>query len=145
MMLVMNKACPESALSEQKIEKAFDVWYPDLEKSLNGLQLEYNTNLENANDSNTSNSADNATNEESSSLLDELLELARDNQRLLRNLTYKDSSGAESNHQEFYINIYADAEKKKGKNNPVIEVSDNPVTPPDFNNYEVLSWDEPLS
>ncbi len=66
-----------NSLSEQKLSKAFDVWYPDLEKSLNDLRSEP---VEDSEESSVVVHPD---------ILEELLEMSRNTQRLLGNTDVK--------------------------------------------------------
>ena len=38
MVKTLNKACGETGISETRLDKSFDVWYPTLEKGLNELK-----------------------------------------------------------------------------------------------------------
>lgn len=72
----LNKACGSDTLSDDRLEKAFNVWYPTLEEQLNELIKITPTS--------------NAAHEEvainsSSEILEEILDLTRNNQKLLRN------------------------------------------------------------
>lgn len=84
MVQTLNKACGETGISDTMLDKAFDVWYPSLEESLNKLKTELPS------------PADEPTPDEtnhSSEILEEILELSRDNQKLLRSpdeTLYKD-------------------------------------------------------
>ncbi|MBO5303781.1 MAG: TIR domain-containing protein [Lachnospiraceae bacterium] len=71
----LNKACGENGITESMLDKAFEVWYPTLEKELN--------NLKDCDD----NTAEKIVKEEiySPEIIEEILELSRDNQKLLRN------------------------------------------------------------
>lgn len=70
----LNKACGETAIAETRLDKAFEVWYPTLEQELNKLKgvedeipkVEEPTGY-------------------TSEILEEILDLARNNQKLLRN------------------------------------------------------------
>lgn len=75
MVQTLNKACGDAGISEQRLDKSFEVWYPTLEDELNALKNEsLNTNEEiKTEDVN-----------HSSEILEEILELSRDNQKLLR-------------------------------------------------------------
>ena len=76
MVKTLNKACGDTGITEARLEKSFDVWYPTLEKGLNELKTD------------SSDSEDHKHSEEpphSSEMLEEILELSRDNQKLLRN------------------------------------------------------------
>lgn len=75
MVQTINKASGEAGISEQRLEKSFDVWYPTLDKALSELK------------SKSSNLHEEISIEEeqhSSDILEEILELSRDNQKLLR-------------------------------------------------------------
>lgn len=77
MVKTLNKACGEAGISDVRLDKSFDVWYPTLKKGLNELKEI---------------SSHKGTDEEkgteeigrSSEILEEILELSRDNQKLLR-------------------------------------------------------------
>ena len=71
----LNKACGENGISESMLDKAFEVWYPTLESELNSLRDYNESDLEKS------------TKEEghSTEIIEEILELSRDNQKLLRN------------------------------------------------------------
>lgn len=67
--------CGESGISETMLDKAFGVWYPTLEEELNGLKEGNENDLEkNIQEENYS-----------AEIIEEILELSRDNQKLLRN------------------------------------------------------------
>lgn len=72
----LNKACGESGISETMLDKAFEVWYPTLERDLNGLK-----EIDESPDSDIKTQNDT----HSSEIIEEILELSRDNQKLLRN------------------------------------------------------------
>ena len=75
MIHTLNKACGESGISEAMLDKAFEVWYPTLEEELNGLKEDNENDLEkNIQEEN-----------HSTEIIEEILELSRDNQKLLRN------------------------------------------------------------
>lgn len=70
----LNKACGELAISETRLDKAFEVWYPTLEDELKKLKdVDDDSPKEEENDGYTS------------EILEEILDLARSNQKLLRN------------------------------------------------------------
>lgn len=79
LLKTLNKACGEASIPEERLDKSFDVWYPTLETGLNQLK----------NEAICSDGADNANNADnsihSSEILEEILELSRDNQKLLKN------------------------------------------------------------
>lgn len=76
MVKTLNKACGDASILDTRLDKAFDVWYPTLEQSLNELK---NNSLI------TNDSKDDKEETQSSEILEEILELSRDNQKLLRN------------------------------------------------------------
>lgn len=90
MLKTLNKACGDAGIPEARLDKSFDVWYPTLEKSLNELK---STTV---NDSENKESKDSV---HSSEMLEEILELSRDNQKLLKSPDTK---------------LYDDMEKIKG-------------------------------
>lgn len=73
----INTASTPSPLSEEKLNKAFDVWYPELEKALNQLTDMVEESEEEADSSGNIKSY--------SHILEEILDLSRTNQKLLRN------------------------------------------------------------
>lgn len=75
LLKTLNKACGEEKLSDERLDKAFEVWYPTLETELNKIQ-----EPENQNDSAEKNHMESPNNE----ILEEILELSRLNQKLLR-------------------------------------------------------------
>ncbi|MCR5610723.1 MAG: toll/interleukin-1 receptor domain-containing protein [Clostridiales bacterium] len=75
MLKTLNKACGESGITESRLDKAFDVWYPTLEKDLKDLR---SMNIE------QDPIKKKTIKEHSTEILEEILELSRDNQRLLR-------------------------------------------------------------
>lgn len=82
----LNKACGESGISETMLDKAFEVWYSTLENELNELkEVDENvySHIETQNDTH------------SSEIIEEILELSRDNQKLLRNPDSKLSDSIE--------------------------------------------------
>ncbi len=74
----LNKACGEGSIPEARLDKAFDVWYPTLEEELNkikeAIEPVENRDIDAGETENIS-----------SEILEEILELARSNQKLLRN------------------------------------------------------------
>jgi hypothetical protein len=76
LVYALNQACGEDMLSDERLEKAFQVWYSTLEAQLNNL-LQNKPHgpavaLEEVEDS-------------TSKILEEILDLSRNNQKLLRN------------------------------------------------------------
>lgn len=72
----LNKACGENGITESMLDRAFEVWYPTLEKDLNELH-------ESADEGEQEDNPE--TDVHSSAIIEEILELSRDNQKLLRN------------------------------------------------------------
>jgi hypothetical protein len=71
----LNKACNETGISDVMLDKAFEVWYPTLASELNKI-------------SDVKDEPDDAEKKEenhSAEILEEILDLARNNQKLLRN------------------------------------------------------------
>jgi len=71
----LNKACGENAIADTRLEKAFEVWYTPLEEELNKLK-DVDDDKQKEDEENTG---------YTSEILEEVLELARSNQKLLRN------------------------------------------------------------
>lgn len=76
MLLSINKACGETALKEDFLVKTFDVWWPNLEVNLNKI-----TDTDNPIDKAESKDGNGISND----ILEEILELSRTNQKILRN------------------------------------------------------------
>lgn len=72
----LNKASGEDQLNDAMLDKAFNVWWPTLEEELNKL-----TELQDVEASDETN----GVNSENSEILEEILDLSRLNQKLLRN------------------------------------------------------------
>lgn len=75
LLLTLNKACGESGLKEELLSKTFEVWWPNLKESLEAISGETSEEEEKKirHDSNFQ-----------SKILEEVLELSRTNQKLLR-------------------------------------------------------------
>lgn len=73
----LNRACGEASISDTRLEKAFEVWYPTLETELNNLKGIVD-------DTNDKKEKEDAVHH-SSEILEEILDLSRNNQKLLRN------------------------------------------------------------
>jgi hypothetical protein len=72
----LNKACEQEQLSDERLEKAFSVWYSSLEDELNKIKKmkdEHSVEVEKT------------LSEKDSAILEEILELTRINQKLIRN------------------------------------------------------------
>lgn len=76
MMKTLNKACGDSGILENRLDNSFDVWYPQLEKEFNKIKQD---------SGNVPDVSDNYNTSHSGAILEEILELSRDNQKLLRN------------------------------------------------------------
>lgn len=76
MVKTLNKACGDAGITENRLDTSFEVWYPRLENSLNELKNEESANEELQETEDTIPSA---------VILEEILELTRDNQKLIRN------------------------------------------------------------
>lgn len=72
----LNRSCGSENLNEERLEKAFSVWYPTLENQLN--QLLKSKPLVPVQD------PENETIDSTSEILEEILDLTRNNQKLLR-------------------------------------------------------------
>ena len=71
----LNKACGENGISSSMLDKAFEVWYPTLESELNKLKECDENAIE----------IPSKEQMHSTEIIEEILELSRDNQKLLRN------------------------------------------------------------
>lgn len=74
----LNKACGENGLSDERLGKAFNVWYPTLEQELAALRQQV------APDQNPE-KQERIESPDSQEILEEILELSRSNQKLIRN------------------------------------------------------------
>lgn len=75
LLKTLNKACGKEKLTDERLNKAFNVWYPTLESELNKIQP-----LETKNET-----KDKELHEEhNTEIIEEILELSRLNQKLLR-------------------------------------------------------------
>jgi TIR domain len=72
----LNRACGEGQLKDGLLTKAFDVWWPTLEEKLNEIG---------ENDDKVAKIEDDAALDTSAEILEEILDLSRMNQKLLRN------------------------------------------------------------
>lgn len=73
----LNKACGENQLSDKLLEDSFFLWYPKLEEKLD--------NLESKRDENQDTITFDDRTEDSNEVLEEILDLSRLNQKLIRN------------------------------------------------------------
>ena len=86
MVKTLNKACGDGSITENRLDTAFDVWYPRLEDELNRLK----------NENDTSDSKKKKEAKPVPEVLEEILELSRDNQKLLRSPNTQLSDDIES-------------------------------------------------
>lgn len=75
LIITLNTACADNGISSERLEKSFEVWYPTLETELNKIKTETISDSENHDIESAS----------SSDILEEILDLSRENQKLLRN------------------------------------------------------------
>lgn len=73
LLLTLNKACGDAGLKEELLSNTFDVWWPNLEESLEAIKGEPSEEEKTSTDKNFRNE-----------MLEEILELSRTNQKLLR-------------------------------------------------------------
>jgi len=78
LVTTLNKACDKDGLSAERLSKAFEVWYPTLEAELNKLRdiSPEDSNIESGQELQTPKTQE---------ILEEILELSRINQKLIRN------------------------------------------------------------
>ncbi len=76
MVSTLNKASGNAGISATQLDKTFEVWYSSLEKSLNAIKNKKTTSTEGKKDENSVSTT---------AILEEILELTRDNQKLIRN------------------------------------------------------------
>jgi len=73
LLLSLNKSCGELSLKEDLLSKSFDVWWPKLEEELNKIQ-----------DEKSESKVEKEENSLKNEILEEILELTRTNQKILR-------------------------------------------------------------
>lgn len=78
MMKTINRACLDHGISESRLEISFEVWYPKLEEKLNALRVPDDTVEKKESPEETIPAS-------STGIIDEILDLARENCRILRN------------------------------------------------------------
>lgn len=78
LVTTLNRACEKDGLSVERLGKAFDVWYPTLETELNNLRSTHTEASESEN-------GQELQSLKSQEILEEILELSRINQKLIRN------------------------------------------------------------
>lgn len=74
----LNRACGPETLSDERLERAFSIWYPNLEEQLNLL---HQSNTES---SSTEEQEQEQVIDTNGKILEEILDLTRSNQKLLR-------------------------------------------------------------
>lgn len=106
----LNRSCGIETLTDERLEKAFAVWYPTLETQLNDLlNNEPSISFE---------KEKNASIDSSSEILEEILDLTRNNQKLLRNPDSEFTKEIESIKQmleKFGKRIDIDGEPRHGR------------------------------
>ncbi len=103
----LNKACGEQSITDARLEKAFEVWFPTLEEELNKLK-----------DIADEPKKSDEQNGYSSEILEEILDLSRNNQKLLRNPDPKLTESIENisqniKEQRNYMRHNSDADVKR--------------------------------
>ncbi|MCH5324286.1 MAG: toll/interleukin-1 receptor domain-containing protein [Eubacterium sp.] len=116
MLKTLNKACGDAGIPESRLDKSFDVWYPTLEEGLNNLK---NTIA------NSDKNKEAKSSIHSSEMLEEILVLSRDNQKLLKSPDEKLHEDIEKvkeslNEISKFYNILYDQKKMKRKDSSVI-------------------------
>lgn len=86
LLKTLNKACGDEKLTDDRLDKAFEVWYPTLEEELNNIEL-----LGKEEKQEKKQKQEIPNNE----ILEEILELSRLNQKLLRSPDIKHSKEIE--------------------------------------------------
>lgn len=76
LLYTLNKACGEGCITDARLEKAFEVWYPTLEEELHKLK--------NVLDEPNEHKEQEDSKIHTSEILEEILDLSRNNQKLLR-------------------------------------------------------------
>lgn len=76
LLKTLNKACGDACIPDARLDKAFEVWYPTLEEELNKLKDITDEAEEKKPD---------VTKVHNAEILEEILDLSRNNQKLLRN------------------------------------------------------------
>ena len=85
LLKTLNKACGDDKLTDERLDKAFEVWYPTLEDELNKITPS----------SKKEEDAKQKPAAQGNEILEEILELTRLNQKLLRNPEGKKVSGSD--------------------------------------------------
>ena len=77
MLHTLNSACGDNSISDERLNKTFDVWYPTLEDELKKI----------IDEKEESGTGENSMGQDihSSEILEEILDLSRENQKLIRN------------------------------------------------------------
>lgn len=78
LVTTLNKACDKDGLTSERLSKAFEVWYPTLENDLNNLRDTETPGEDN-------DGATELKSPKAQEILEEILELSRINQKLIRN------------------------------------------------------------
>lgn len=104
LLITLNKASGENSITEARLDKAFDVWFPTLEEELNKLKTIEDIEEETKEDTKIHNAE----------ILEEILDLSRNNQKLLRN--------PDSNLSEKIEGIYRQIQDLSYKNSKDMEI-----------------------
>lgn len=73
LLVTLNKSCGDAGLKEELLSKTFEVWWPNLKESLNAIKSEKSDNEKDYSEKKLNNE-----------MLEEILELSRTNQKILR-------------------------------------------------------------
>jgi len=87
LIYTLNKACGDGCIPDTRLERTFEVWYPSLEEDLQKLS--------NIQDEPEGFKLNGDSNSHTSEILEEILDLSRNNQKLLRNPESKISENIE--------------------------------------------------
>ena len=78
LVITLNKACDKNRLKDEQLNKTFEVWYPSLEKALEKLRDSDHSEQD-------AEGAAELQTPKTQEVLEEILELSRINQKLIRN------------------------------------------------------------
>lgn len=105
-MDTLNKACAENAIDQKMLDKAFEVWYPSLEQDLSDILTSYPTGSE------IEDSGQSQGDESQQIFIEEILELSRNNQKILRNTDAR-LNDTFLEMKEMYLQNQQEMEKRK--------------------------------
>lgn len=118
MVKTLNKASGDAGISETRLDSYFDVWYPTLESKLNELKSSVVSEKEDEEEQKI---------DYSSEILEEILELSRDNQKLLKTpdtKLYEDIATVKNSLEEISIRntmLYENRRTSKKYNSMLLE------------------------